>query len=221
MKRRRLPARPNGLRREAFVDLVVLPAVAIGGVYLIGRWLFGSSQAAASASASPLLVIGDSQACGATNVAHPCGEIPGDPSCAKSGSTFATTTTIAGRAARVFCTVGARTSAFTAARMAMVAPQPNETVLVFLGSNDCGAHPDPSAIVSAVDAVGAKLLWVGPPAIRGVSCAAADSLAASLGPRFFDSRALSLQQADGVHPTPAEFARWMAAVLQAADASPS
>lgn len=178
-------------------------------IYLIYRWLTPNG----AASNLKLLIIGDSQACGASGAAQPCGEVPGATNCAKSGSSFTVSTTVAGYPARVVCTVGARTSAFTTAKMAQIAPQPDETVLVFLGSNDCSSTPDPSAIVNTVDAVGARLLWVGPPNIRGASCAAADSLAGALGSRFFDSRTLDLAQGDGVHPTPPEFERWMQAVL--------
>jgi hypothetical protein len=158
-----------------------------------------------------LIIIGDSQACGATGVANPCGS---DPSrlCAKSGETFADIVEVGGTKAIVYCKVGAHTSEWAAAVPSLGLKQ-GDVVLVFLGSNDYNAKPDPTPLVNAIKATGASYLWVGPPAIRGQVGVAPAYLASKLGAAYFDSRTLSLKLADGIHPTPSEFARWMTAVL--------
>ncbi len=158
-----------------------------------------------------LFVIGDSQACGATGVANPCGSDPSRP-CAKSGDTFANVIDLDGTRTLVYCKVGAHTSEF-AAIVPTLGIGTGDTVLVFLGSNDYDAKPDPTGIVKAIKAAGASYLWVGPPAIRGRVGAAPAYLKSKLGAAYYDSRELDLKLADGIHPSPDEFARWKAAVL--------
>jgi len=166
-----------------------------------------------SPSGTPrLFVIGDSQACGATGIANPCGSDPSRP-CAKSGDTFANWVTLAGQKTLVYCKIGSHTSEW-AAIVPTLGLLPGDVVLVFLGSNDYFSKPDPRGIVQAIGAAGASFLWVGPPAIRGGAGVAPDYLASVLGRAYFDSRSLHLTLADGIHPTKSEFARWMGAILR-------
>lgn len=167
---------------------------------------------AAPGDARPkLFIIGDSQACGATGIANPCGSDPSRP-CAKSGQTFANIVEVGGTKALVYCKVGAHTSEWGPVVPSLGLKQ-GDVVLVFLGSNDYNARPDPTAITKAIGAAGASYLWVGPPAIRGQTGAAPAYLAGKLGTAYFDSRTLDLTLADGIHPTPSEFTRWMAAIM--------
>jgi hypothetical protein len=176
-------------------------------------WAFMKVQPAAAGDAPRprLFIIGDSQACGATGIANPCGSDSSRP-CAKSGQTFANFVEVNGVKALVYCKIGAHTSEWGPI-VPSLGLKPGDVVLVFLGSNDYDAKPDPAPITKAITAAGASYVWIGPPAIRGRSGAAPAFLAGKLGSAYFDSRTLDLTLADGIHPTPSEFTRWMTTAM--------
>ena len=113
----------------------------------------------------------------------------------------------------VTCLYGSRTSDWTRERLESVAFAPGDTLLVFLGSNDFFRGPRTETIATFARDHGLPLLWVGPPAVRGLRGRARDALASRLGDRYFDTFELDLILGpDGVHPPPEEVARWLFAV---------
>jgi lysophospholipase L1-like esterase len=162
-----------------------------------------------------LWIIGDSQAAGITEIASPCGSIPNNPTCAKSGQVFSGTVPFGGTSAKVLAQIGGRTSDWTAAKLEALAISPGDTLVVFLGSNDYDGRPDPSVIQAFAKRRGTSLLWVGPPAIRGKIGTAPAFLAAALGGDYLDSRGLQIPLVDGIHPSPEGYKSWRTSVLNA------
>jgi lysophospholipase L1-like esterase len=147
-------------------------------------------------------VIGDSQACW-------CSGLTTDKNPSRA---FLKGTTPVGQAE---CKIGSRTADWNA-EIKNVPFAPGDWVLLFLGSNEMTSTPDPTPIAKHVLGRGGRLVWVGPPTIRGARGAFPESVRAKLQPLgvpYFDSRTLKLEQSDGVHPTPDEAVRWMQAVL--------
>jgi hypothetical protein len=150
-----------------------------------------------------LRILGDSQACGASGLLSPFDS--------RHAFLDAGTSTMIVR-----CRPGTRIGDWNKVIEAFPV-HAGDPVLIFLGSNEADNLPDPAIIVSSLLRRGAKPVWVGPPLIRGKRGQAADHIAKIVqawGVPFFDSRTLNLQQIDGVHPTPSEYARWLQAVLQ-------
>ncbi len=109
----------------------------------------------------------------------------------------------------VTCKVGSRTAEWVQ-RIDTAGIKPGDDVLVFLGSNDWGGHPDAKPLLAKLR--GTRCVFVGPPLIRG-KAGAADVLKAQVEAdgtcAYLDSRELHLQQPDGVHTS--EPARWLRA----------
>lgn len=188
----------------------LLGAAGVGAAISLLVWAGGGPRARASTpqTARRVRLIGDSQAC-------LVGQLPGPH------TTFLHGTTAAGE---VDCRWGSRIADWNA-RVDEIPVAPGDLVLVFLGSNEMDATPDPRPIVASLRRRGADVVWVGPPLIRGASGAFiphVQSLLAHAGVPYFDSRSLALRQdAAEVHPADeVEAARWLDAVLHFAGARP-
>lgn len=140
-----------------------------------------------------LHIVGDSQACAVGAVVDRVDDT-------KSWSRVKTT-----------CKVGTPVR-YWAERIDDVDLKPNDSILIFLGSNDWGGSPDVKPLLEKVKISGAKCVWVGPPLIRGKDGAAPrlkEKITLDKTCVYLDSRELHLQQPDGVHTS--EPVRWLRA----------
>lgn len=175
-------------------------AIAIGSTR-------GSPKASAPTQATGTLhIVGDSQACRV-------GQLGGPNSTYLSGVT---------QVGVVNCKTGSTVADWNPPVIDSIPINAGDLVLVFLGSNQISATPDPKPIAQSVLKRGARVLWVGPPLIHGQSgafIASTQAALASIGVPYFDSRILNLKQdAAGVHPVnAAEAARWLNAALAYAE----
>lgn len=126
---------------------------------------------------------------------------------------------------------GSTITAWSSASSSVAAPlfgavRPLDVVLLSLGTNDIAAHVSAEqvrahvrALVQQLEARGAVIGWIGPPALPsslgtgfGVRAVLAQECSA-LGVPLLDSEAIPLERApDGVHATPQGYATWAAAV---------
>jgi hypothetical protein len=80
-----------------------------------------------------------------------------------------------------------------------------DTVVVFLGTNDCYDQtvPDVQPILHLVTEQGVSCVWVGNVAVRGRRWPVNGMLHAAVTPtcQYFDTEAANIPLADGIHPT--------------------
>lgn len=121
-------------------------------------------------------------------------------------------------------TIGAWSGAASSAAAPLLATlRPLDVVLLSLGTNDIAGHvfaeqarPRVRELVERLEARGAVIGWIGPPALPwpgfGVRAVLAQECAA-LGVPLLDSEQIAFERAaDGVHATPQGYATWAAAV---------
>lgn len=145
------------------------------------------------ASSQKVLITGDSQAC-----AMGWGAIPAVKSSAEKVD--------------ILCKGGTRTSYWAGSKMVeALSHDKYDAVIVFLGSNDYGARPDPTPVVQRIkDAKVPVCVWVGPPLIRGQRSITNEHLKSRVGPcLYLDSQELGVPLADGVHPTGPGSVKWL------------
>ncbi len=164
-------------------------------ILLLLTLVFLTSDASASLPQKTLHIIGDSQACGA-------------------GWVVSKVNTKAWDNTKVTCVGGTRVQ-WWYNKIDDVKLTSNDSVLIYLGSNDWGGPPDPGPLLAKIKASGARCTWVGPPKIRGKDGAAPYLKKKIIDDKtcvYLDSRELELQLGDGVHPaTLNEHMRWLRA----------
>lgn len=145
-----------------------------------------------------LILLGDSQACGASIVARASKEIKNE---------FDNVET--------FCKVGSRTSYWNEVKLGRRTAR--DVVLVYLGSNDANLI-EPSKVLGAVKETDAKCVWVGPPipAKKKINEDLKKKIVEEGTCSYVDSIALQVKLGDGIHPaSSSEHLKWLRAALKA------